>query len=282
MRKSFISMTVSALLCFALSLFAGCSDTPKNVTTITDIEYYSDMHAEADRIKVKFDNNTGKYFKFTIENENDIDYIMNIVLNDKLNNLGNQQPAPANNTSLTVYQDEKAYGVSLNGIAANGNHYAFTSTDLQSKITDLAIAQGAYDTEVGVIYQVIDLYTLKDSEERKITVDDDIALLNFLNTDYADCEYFFLHDSQNSAERYHTAGITESDLALYQYKATVKTGKGKAIAMRHIYQNYQSTSYYITCPSYCEINLGETASSTFTEFAFGLWHNYYLTLWYVS
>lgn len=280
MRKSYISIIVSAMLYFAMFLFAGCSNTSNDVITITDIEYYSDMQMEADRIEVKFDNSTGNYFKFTIDNKNDITDIMNIVLNDKLNNLGNEAIAPTDNTSFTVYQGEKAYSIALNGVMANGNHYAFSSIDLQSKITDLAIAQGAYDTEVGVIYQVMDLNDIESVEEEKITVDDNTALLNLLNSDYVDCEYFYLLDSENLAECYYTAGIIKNDLASYQYEATVKTGKGKLVVMRHIFRIYNSTSYYITRPSLIEINLGNTTA--YTEFAFGLWHNVYLTIWHVS
>lgn len=277
MRKVFIS--VLATLFFALLLFSGCTRTEKIITAITDIGYYADMRAEADRIEVKLDNHTGKPFNFVIENKNDIDYIMNIVLNVKLKNLGSGNIAPQDNTSFVIYQGEKVYGVSLSGVTVNGRHYAFSSTELQLKIHDLAIAQGAYDTAAGVIYKIIDSADIEDADEQKITVPDSAALLSLLHSHYAGCEYFYLLDDENSSERYYTSGITVNELAAYQYKAAVKTGEGKSIVMRHIFRNYNSTSYYITQPSLSEINYG--AAATCREFAFGLWHNYYLTLWYV-
>lgn len=280
MRKSFISITISAMLCFILFLFAGCSNTAKEVSTITDIELYSDMKSEAEKIEVKFDNNSGKYFEFTIENKNEIADIMNIVINDKLNNLGKGAVAPGNNTSFTIYQGEKAYGVSLRGVEANGNRYGFSSTELQSKITDLAIAQGAYDTEVGVIYKVIDLQDSESVEEEKITVADKTAILALLENSYSDCEYFYLYDSRDLAEQYYSSSITENELAAYQYKDTVTTGKDELLLMYHIYQNYNETTYYITSPSKGEyVDNGNTMN---IDLAFGLWHNYYLNIYVVS
>lgn len=271
---------IITLLLLYIVLFAtvGCSNT-KSVVHITDMERFYDMQETADSIDVEFDNHTGKPFKFTVEDENVIAEIMNIILTDELNNLGKEFP-PGDNTFITIHQGEKSYSLSVRINSEKDIYYAF-SFDLQSKIIDLATARGAYDTEVGVIYKVIDLQDIESVEEEKTTVADKTAILSLLENSYGDCEYFYLFDSWDLAEQYYSSGITENTLAAYQYKVTVTAGKGKLVIMWHIYQNYNATTYYITSPSMSEINLGNSNES-YMEFAFGLWHNYYLHITFVS
>jgi hypothetical protein len=282
MKKTGIAFLLSAITCIVLFAFAGCTDKANQINSITDIEYYADMQSGGDKIDVSFENGKRGGFQFTIEDKSNIDEIVNLVLTAKLTNLGNAPPAPGNNTSFTIHQGAKSYGISSNGINVDNNRYVLsTNNKLNEKITAIATEKGAFDTEIGVIYKVIELTDIESVSEEKITVDNNTALLNLLSSDFADCEYFYLFDSENSAERYYTTGITENKLAAYQYKAHVTTGKGKLVVMWHIFQNYNSTSYYLTRPSLSEINLGNTTSSAYTEFAFGLWHNHYLTIYYI-
>lgn len=262
------------LLISCMLALAGCSNPIKH---ITDMERFADMRETADSIDVEFDNHTGKPFKFTIEDENDIAEIMNIVLTEELANTGKDLPPVGDNTFITIHQGDKSYSLSVRYNNEKDNYYGF-SFDLQSKIIELATAQGAYDTEVGVIYKVINLQDIESVKEEKIVVADKTAMLTLLKNSYADCEYFYLFDSENIAEQYYTSGITEYELAAYQYRDTVIAGKEKLVLMWHIYQNVKATSYYITSPSMSEINWDKA----YTEFAFGLWHNYYLTITYVS
>ncbi|MCI9407230.1 MAG: hypothetical protein HFK06_02615 [Clostridia bacterium] len=271
-KKLLISLL---LLCIMLFAIAGCSDT-NSIEHITDMERFSDMQQTTDSIDVKFDNHTGKPFNFTIEAENDIAKIMNIVLSDKLKNLGKEFP-PGDNTYITIHQEKKAYSLSVRINNEKDTYYAF-SDKLQNKIIELAIAQGAYDTQVGVIYKVIDLQEIESVKEEKITVDDNTTLLSLLNSDYYNCEYFYLIDSENWAERYYTTGITENELAKFQYKSQITLGENRLLVMWHIYQNYNAESYYLTSPSMSTTNIDKS----FMEFAFGLWHNYYLTITIVS
>lgn len=263
------------LLCIMLFTIAGCSDA-NSIEYITDLERFSDMQQTADSIDVKFDNHTGKPFKFTIEDENDIAEIMNIVLSDKLKNLGKELP-PGDNTFITIHQEEKAYSLSVRINDEKDTYYAF-SDKLQNKIIDLAIARGAYDTQVGVIYKVIELQDIESVKEEKITVADNTALLDLLNSDYYNCEYFYLFDSENSSERYYTTGIAENELAQYQYKCQITLGENRLLVMWHIYQNFNAESYYLTSPSMSTSNIDKS----YMEFAFGLWHNYYLTITIVA
>lgn len=268
------------ILLFFIALFAmvGCSTT-KSVEYITDFERFADMQETADSIDVEFDNHTGRSFKFTLEDENDIADIMNIVLTEELTNIGNGLPPVGDNTQITIHQGEKSYTLSVRHNREKDTYYAF-SFDLQSKVIDLATARGAYDTEVGVIYKVIDLQEIESIKEEKITVADKTAMLSLLGNGYADCEYFYLYDSRDLAEQYYSSDITENELAAYQWKGTVTMGKNKLLLMYHIYQNYNAVSYYITGPSLGEyVDNGNTMN---IELAFGLWHYAYLNIYVVS
>ncbi len=122
---------------------AGCSDPIKH---ITDMERFADMQETADSIDVEFDNYTGKPFKFTIENENDIAEIMNIVLTEELNNLWNGAIQPGDNTFITIHQCEKSYSLSVRINSEKDTNYSFATDKLQSKIIALATAFGAFES----------------------------------------------------------------------------------------------------------------------------------------
>lgn len=276
MSKTIISTVLTALICLSLFAVAGCSDGI-SIIYITDIKDFSDIQSNTDKIEIDFDNHTGKPFKFTIDDKVTINQIMDIVLHDKLTNIGKEFP-PGDNTFMTVYQGENAYRLSVRVNGANGNYYAFSS-DLQSKIIDLAIAQGAYDTEVGIIYKIIDMKDIESVKEEKITVADKIQMLTLLENNYKDYKYFYLYDSSDIAEPYYS-GITENHLASYQYEDTVLMGENKLLLIYHIYQNYNTISYYITSPSFGEYI--DNGNKMYMEFAFGLWHNYYLKVNLVS
>ncbi len=273
---------ISAIICFlCLSIMiisiAGCSNA-KTIVHITDMERFADMQESADSIEVEFDNHTGKPFKFTVEDKNDIAEIMNIVLTEELANMGKEYPPVGDNTFITIHQGDKSYSLSVRYNSEQDIYYGF-SFDLQSKIIEFATAQGAYDTEVGVIYKVINLQDIESVKEEKIAVADNIALLNLLNSDYYNCEYFYLFDSENSSERYYTTGITENELAQYQYKCQITLSEDRLLVMWHIYQNFNTESYYLTSPS---MSTTSNINKYYMEFAFGLWHNYYLHITIVS
>lgn len=255
----------------------GCSDA-KTIVHITDMERYADMQESADSIDVEFDNHTGKPFKFTVEDENDIAEIMNIVLTEELNNLGKEFPF-GDNTSITIHQGEKSYSLSVQINSEKDIYYGF-SFDLLSKIIELAVARGAYDTEVGVIYKVIDLQDIESVGGEKTSVADKIAMLALLENSYGDYEYFYLYDSFDLAEQYYTSGITEHNSAAYRYDDAVIMGKGKLLLMYHIYQNNNAESYYITSPSIGEYV--DNGNTTYIELAFGLYHYAYLNIRVVS
>lgn len=152
-KKRMILWLLIVALLFAM---VGCSDT-KTVEYITDIEGYETMQQGGDKIEVYFENGTRYGFPFTIEEQIDIDEIVNLLLSTRLEKLGDGPVAPGDNTHFTVYQGDKAYGIALSGVTSNGDRYGFTSNDLRKKISEIAAAKGAFDTEAGSIRQVIDL-----------------------------------------------------------------------------------------------------------------------------
>ena len=258
--------------------FSACSNT-KAIVHITDMERFADMKESADSIDVEFDNHTGKPFKFTVEDENDISEIMNIVLTEELANMGNNLPPVGDNTWIIIHQGEKSYRLSVRHNSEKDIYYGY-SFDLQSKVIEFATARGAYDTEVGVIYKVINLQDTESVGGEKTSVADKVAMLALLENSYGDCEYFYLFDSFDLAEQYYTSGITEHESAAYRYDDTVIMGKGKFLLMYHIFQNYNAESYYITSPS-----LGEyvdNGNTMYMELTFGLHHYAYLNIRVVS
>ncbi len=271
-------LLIPLLLCIALFAMVGCSN---KVEHITDITGYENMQPGGDKIEVNFENGKQYGFIFTIEDKTDIDEIVNMVLNTRLTNLGKNSPdVPGDNTHFTVYQCDNVYKIALSGVRSKDYRYAFSNDDLREKIRDVAVAKGAFDREVGVIYKVIDLQDIESVEEEKINVADKTAILALLENDYGDCEYFYLYDSEDYlAETYFTSGITEKELAENQYKCTITLGESKLLVMRHIYQNYNAESYYLTSPSMSTIT---NIDKSYTEFDFGHWNKYYLNITYVS
>lgn len=277
--KKIISATI-CFLCLSITIISmvGCSDA-KTIVHITDMERFADMQESADSIEVEFDNHTGKPFKFTVEDKNNIAEIMNIVLTEELANMGKDYPPVGDNTWIIIYQGEKSYRLSVRHNSEKKVYYGY-SFDLQSKIIELATAQGAYDTKVGVIYKVIDLQDKDSVGGEKTAVADKTAMLALLENSYSEYEYFYLFDSFDSAEQYYTSGITEHYSAAYRYDDSVMMGKDKLLLIYHIYQNYNAESYYITSPS-----LGEyvdNGNSMNIELAFGLYHYAYLHIHVVS
>lgn len=141
--KKFISAVFAVLLsCILPVALIGCSD---NISSVTDIERFSDMQKQTDKIDVDFDNATGEGFKFSITDAQEIEAIMDIIFSDTLSDLGKQPCPPGSNSSITIYQGEKSYCLSTLYIAVNGNLYTFSTRDLSDKIYNLAAAQGAFD-----------------------------------------------------------------------------------------------------------------------------------------
>ena len=135
--------TLSLVLVFILlACLVGCS---KEVNTITDFSKFSDMTQDGtDRIEVTFDNYSGSPFYFTIEDQEDIDEIMNIIFNDTFENMG-EEVNDGNHSSIRIIQGERTYDMSLSANKEGKYYYAFSTADLYDKIMELAREAGAFE-----------------------------------------------------------------------------------------------------------------------------------------
>lgn len=138
MKKLFTSIIIAIISCFCLLSLIGCN---KEINNITDIERYSDMQLQTDKIEVEYDTNNGSTFNFIIYDKKDIAYIMNIILNDTLKNLG-EEPPNGDSGYLTIYQGEKTYELGIRINYEGSYYYEFSSNDLDKKITELAEKAG--------------------------------------------------------------------------------------------------------------------------------------------
>ena len=146
------------LLALALALttllfcLVGCDilkntadDEPsKEITTISDFSKFADMTRETDKIEVEFDNYSGYPFYFTIEDQEDIEEIMNIIFSASFTKMGTE-PNGGDHTSITIIQGEKEYKMHAFMNKEGQYYYSFSTTELQLKINELAREAGAFD-----------------------------------------------------------------------------------------------------------------------------------------
>ena len=116
----------------------------EKVGTITDFSKFSNMTRETSKIEVTFDNNTGAPFYFTIEDQEDIDEIMNIIFTDTFDNIG-EEVNDGNHSSMKIIQGERTYDMSLSANKEGKYYYSFSTTDLYDKIIELAREAGAFE-----------------------------------------------------------------------------------------------------------------------------------------
>ena len=143
--KIFIAF-VLALVC-VLSL-AGCisgnNENKKEVNAITDFSKFFDMARETDKIEVTFDNYSGYPFYFTIDDQEDIDEIMDIIFSSSFNKMGKELNG-GDHTSMKIIQGEKEYNLHAFMNKEGQYYYSFSNTDLLTKIQELAREAGAFE-----------------------------------------------------------------------------------------------------------------------------------------
>ena len=145
MKKFLTAIFVTLLSCMLLIAFVGCTNS---ISSITDIERYSDMQQQADKIDVDFENGRQYGFQFTITDQSEIEEIMSIIFSNTLSKYADNEGLPPGcNTVIKIYQGEKLYTLNVSFISANGKLYSFSTNNLADKIKELATAAGAYDSE---------------------------------------------------------------------------------------------------------------------------------------
>ena len=143
------------LICCVFA-FSACdnnaSEDPLIPISITDFEGYANMTREGtDSITVHYDNDSSKYFIFTIEDETEISAVMDLIFSANFTDGGTDPVPPGNNTHFVIKQGEAEYGISVRGVMRGDNHYYFNFPDsavtLSSKLYELAVSAGAYEAE---------------------------------------------------------------------------------------------------------------------------------------
>lgn len=134
---SLILALITILFCFV-----GCA---KEVNTITDFSKFSDMTQDGtDKIEVTFDNYSGYPFYFTIEAQEDIEEIMDIIFSSSFTKM-KKEVNGGDHTSIKIIQGEKEYNLHAFMNKEGQYYYSFSSTDLQTKLQELAREAGAFE-----------------------------------------------------------------------------------------------------------------------------------------
>ncbi len=143
---------IATVLAFVLiTCLIGCvnwndsKEDNKEIHSITDFSKFSDMTRETDKIEVTFDNYSGYPFYFTIEEQEDIDEIMNIIFSSSFEKQGKEMN-DGSHTSIQIIQGEKEYGMHISRNKEGEYYYSFSTTELYDKITELAEEAGAFES----------------------------------------------------------------------------------------------------------------------------------------
>ena len=140
---------VLALVCVIclVSCVSENNENEKEVNTITDFSKFADMTKNGtDKIEVTFDNYSGSPYYFTVEDKEDIDEIMNCIFSSSFAKM-KKEVNGGDHTSLKIIQSEKEYQLNAFMNKEGEYYYSFATTDLQTKIHELAREAGAFENE---------------------------------------------------------------------------------------------------------------------------------------
>ncbi len=267
-RKLIVIISVACLLIIIIALIAIVSviityTCTKPVKYITEMDRFCNMRQTADSIDIEFDNHTGKPFEFTIEDESDINQIMGIIFTVELHDLKHDY-LMGDNTYITINQGGKSYSLSVRINSQDGHNYAFSTDELQSKIIDLAIKNGAYDVRIGIAYKVINICAAEDEISLAGNGYDKTALLNLIENDIsADYAFVCLLETAEKTDFY--GNLPLSEIYSYTYTDRVTLGRTKVLILYEIYQKHDASSYYIK-----ETFPDETNITSYFEYVLGL------------
>lgn len=138
-----IRLITGVMVCAMLFTLFGCV-ADKKIQSITDFSKFSNMTRQTDKILVEFDNYTGDPFYFTIEDQEEIDEIMEIIFSSSFKKM-EKEANGGDHTSITIVQGEEEYHMHTFMNKEGTCYYSFSTTDLQLKINELAREAGAFD-----------------------------------------------------------------------------------------------------------------------------------------
>lgn len=106
-----------------------------NISYITDIDKYRGLTQDVDKIEVSYDINENYSLDFTIDDPSELNEIMYLILNTKLNKIDGYMDG--SNTILYIYQGSKIYRINSRRVGYNNKTYLFETTLLYEKITNI-------------------------------------------------------------------------------------------------------------------------------------------------
>lgn len=131
--KTVISKIVILVLIFCIIVvFVAYKN---NISYITDIDKYSGLTQEVDKIEVSYDINENYSLDFTIDDPSELNEIMYLILNTKLNKIDGYMDG--SNTILYIYQGSNIYRINSRRVGYNNKTYLFETTLLYEKITNI-------------------------------------------------------------------------------------------------------------------------------------------------
>ncbi len=119
------------LVCGIILILSSCK---KSINYITDIPEYKKLTKEVDKIEVQYDTNDGYTFDFTIDDQDELNEIMDLILNTKLEK---STIMDGGHTVLYIYKDSKVYRVSVSSVGYKDLVYAFETSGLYYKIEEI-------------------------------------------------------------------------------------------------------------------------------------------------
>ncbi len=230
--KKLLSLVMIAFLLISMT---ACG---KQITKITDFERFESMTKETDKIEVNFDNNTGAPFYFTISEQAEIDAIMDIIFSSTVENAGKEAMA-GDNTSLTIFQGENKYVIHFRTNKEDKNFYNFTSRALQDKIIELAREARAYDTKIGIAFQITE--PLENPIEDKFFETQE-ELVNYLKNNFSAYQYFYAFEYDDKIEPASNMLLAKrTDRSFY---GDIDLPQNCWLVIYNIYRSYDN-KYYI-------------------------------------
>ena len=256
MKKITFLILTDLLLVFSV----GCTlyetdgkDNDREINTITDFSKFSDMTRQTERIEVEFDNYSGAPYYFTIEKQEDIDEIMDIIFSSSFTRLGKEMNA-GDHTSITIVQGEKEYHIHSFMNKEGQYYYSFSTTDLQTKLQEIARKAGAFGTQTPKKLVELDKYdTMTVEGTTKIQ-----AVYDYIKGEFT--TYEFVITEQESIEKIMAEVFNielkdypeDQDIDFYQCLITVYQGDNKYY-VNLAYASDESGMYLCQSKNVCEI-----------------------------
>ncbi|MDE6189540.1 MAG: hypothetical protein K2G37_04575 [Clostridia bacterium] len=229
-----IILIVASVACLTLVALVGCSRS--SYSSLAQVSEYKDLKNGCDRIEVKVNETINclilHNFYFSVQDKDDINEIVNLLLNTRLDREDLLPPPGASGGyTLTVYQGEKTFTVSTTGVYIKDKRYVFSTNELFNKIKSLADSKGASDERYGIICKIIDTLDISGSFDMSSANLDANGVLSAIESDFSGFNYLFLYSSDGEAfelkeslESVLNLDFVEGQILLFHYICKLDDG----------------------------------------------------------